>query len=509
MSQAPASARAPFLHPAALGLMLLVLALYARTLGHGFVAYDDPVYVRDNEVVGAGWTLEGLRWSFGFHAGNWHPLTWLSHMLDVELFGLEPGPHHLVNAALHALAAGLLFALARRLGLQPWSAFLAAALFALHPLRVESVAWISERKDVLSGVLYLATLLAWMAWTRAPTAGRYALALGLFALGLMAKSMLVTLPVVLVLLARCGLARPAGRRLAPWLAPFFLLALATGAATLWIQRAEGAVGSLAALTFAERGANALRTYGIYVLESVWPSGLACLVPHPVAVTPPAELGRVLYLPAALAAAGLAGALVLAFRARRTRPELVFGLAWYVVVAAPVIGFVQVGVQAHADRYTYLPTIGLALALAWTLERLVTARPALRAPVFVGMLAVLVALALVSLRQIATWRDSRTLFERALAVTEKNWIAATYLGEVERRAGNLEAARTHLEYALAAQKTHVPAMLELALVSLEQGDLVSARRELNRVLRNDGGHVQAQRLLQRVERELGARPGGDG
>ena len=509
MGPAPASPAAPRERLALAGLLLLVLALYARTAAHGFVAYDDPVYVRDNEVVGAGLSLAGLRWAFGFHAGNWHPLTWLSHMLDVQLFGLEPGPHHLVNAALHALNALLVHALARRLGARPWTALLAAALFALHPLRVESVAWASERKDVLSGALYLGTLLAWLSWTRAPSAGRYALALLLFALGLMAKSMLVTLPVVLVVLAGCGLARPTGRRLVPAVAPFFLLALAAGAATLWIQRAEGAVGSLAALTFAERAANALRTYGIYVGQSLWPSGLACLVPHPVAVTPPAELLRVLYLPAALAAAGIALALGLAWRARRTRPELLFGLAWYLVVAAPVIGFVQVGVQAHADRYTYLPTIGLALALAWTLERLVVARPTLRRPVAVLALAALAALSVASLRQVATWRDSRTLFERALAVTEKNWIAATFLGEVERRAGNLELARAHLEFALAAQKTHVPAMLELAQVSLEQGDLVSARRELNRVLRNDAGNAQARRLLQRVEKELGARePAGD-
>jgi len=503
----PASPPIPRTRLALFALVLGVLLLYAPTLRHGFVAYDDPVYVRDNEVVGAGLTLDGLRWAFGFHAGNWHPLTWLSHMLDVELFGLEPGPHHLVNAGLHALCALLVYALATRLGCGSWAALLAAALFALHPLRVESVAWASERKDVLSGVLYLGTLLAWLSWTRAPGGRRYALALGLFALGLMAKSMLVTLPVVLVLLAACGLARPAGRPLVPWVAPFFLLALATGAATLWIQRAEGAVGSLAALTFAERSANALCTYGVYVLQSLWPSGLACLVPHPVAVTPPAELGRVLYLPAALSAAAIALALGLAFRARRTRPELLFGLAWYLVVAAPVIGFVQVGVQAHADRYTYLPTIGLVLALARTLERLVAARPALQRPLTVLALGVLAALAGASLRQSATWRDSRTLFERALAVTEKNWIAATYLGEVERRAGNLDSARAHLEYALAAQKTHVPAMFELALVSLEQGDLVSARRELKRVLRNEPGHAQAERLLQRVERELGAPQGG--
>ncbi|MEQ1892417.1 MAG: tetratricopeptide repeat protein [Planctomycetota bacterium] len=484
------------------GLVLLVLGLYARTATHKFVAYDDPVYVSANPVVAEGLTLDGLRWSFGFHAGNWHPLTWLAHMLDVELFELEPGPHHLVNVALHALNAALVLLLAARLGAGAWAALLAAALFALHPLRVESVAWASERKDVLSGALYLATLLAWLRHVRVPSRGRYALALALFALGLMAKSMLVTLPVVLVLLDLSVLGRPLSR--ARWLekAPFFALALATGAATLWIQQQEGAVGSMAALPAVERVANALRSCGVYVVQSLWPVNLACLVPHPSAVTPPAELARVLFVPAAAVLVLLLAALALAWRARRSRPELLLGLGWYLAVAAPVIGFVQVGVQAHADRYTYLPTIGLAFAAAVTLQRAVRAAPALRAPLLAGGVLVLAALSVLTTRQVATWRDSKTLFTHALAVTEKNWVAATYLGEVERMAGELDAAQAHLEFALEVQKGHVPALFELARVHLERGELGDARRLLKRTLRNDPSHALAQRMLARVERELG-------
>lgn len=504
VAESPAPAPLPARVRLALaGLVWLVLALYARTATHKFVAFDDPVYVSANPVVAEGLTRAGFAWAFGFHAGNWHPLTWLSHMLDVELFALTPGPHHLVNAALHALNALLLCTLAVRLGAGPWAALLTAALFALHPLRVESVAWASERKDVLAGTFYLATLLAWARHVRAPSVRRYAAALGLFTLGLLAKSMLVTLPVVLVLLDGLVFDRRPTR--ARWLekAPFFALALATGLATLWIQQREGAVGSLSALPLLERAANALRAYGVYVGQSLWPSNLACLVPHPSAVTPRAELARVLFVPAAAVLVGIAVALALSWRWRRTRPELLFGLAWYLLVAAPVIGFVQVGVQGHADRYTYLPTIGLAFAAAVTLGRSARARPALVRPLTLAVLLLAGALSLCTARQIATWRDSKTLFTHALAVTEKNWVAATYLGEVERLAGELDAAQAHLEFALEVQKGHVPAMFELALVHLERGELADARRLLKRTRRNDPTHVPAERLLERVERELAA------
>jgi hypothetical protein len=507
-------------HPRAIpfalaGLLVLVLALYARTAAHGFVAYDDPVYVSENEVVARGLTLEGAAWAFGFHAGNWHPLTWLTHMLDVQLFGLHAGAHHLVNAGLHALATLLVFVLVRQLTGAAWTALFVAALFALHPLRVESVAWASERKDVLAGVLWLATLLAYERFARRGGAGRYALVAALLALGLMAKSMLVTLPLVMLVLdawplARTSAALDEARRRTPRALvleklPLFALCLGAGAATLWIQRQEGAVGTLGSLTLLERASNAFRSYWIYAAKTLWPVDLSCFVPHPVVVTPRGELGPVLFVPGLLAFVALAALVALAWRARRTRPWLLAGLAWYLIAAAPVIGFVQVGQQAYADRYTYLPLIGPALALGFELRALVARRPALRPAAVAVALAALLALVPLTWRQIGTWRDSRTLFAHALAASDRNYLAATFLGRAERLSGELEQARTHLEKALAANKYDVAAMLELGLTHEALGELGEARKQLKRAQRNAPDDPEVRRALERVERRLGDAP----
>jgi protein O-mannosyl-transferase len=483
----------------------VVLALYARTVTHGFVAYDDPVYVSANPVVARGLSLEGLRWAFGFHAGNWHPLTWLAHMLDVQLFGLRAGAHHLVSASLHALNALLLAVLVRRWTGAAWSALLVAALFALHPLRAESVAWASERKDVLAGTFWLLTLLAWERYARRGGAGRYALVAAALVLGLMAKSMLVTLPLVLLALDAWPLERRTAGRSARLLLeklPLVALCLAAGAATLWIQRTEGAVGTLGSLSLTERASNACLSFWVYPLQSLWPVDLACFVPHPVVVTPREELARVLLWPGLGAGLALLALTGLAWRARRSRPHLLAGWLWYVIAAAPVIGLVQVGQQAHADRYTYLPTIGLALALVFELRALATRRPALRPALVGASVAALLALGALAWRQIGTWRESRTLFTHALAVTERNYLAATFLGTVERQTGELESARAHLEFALQANKYDVPAMLELARTLQALGDLPGARRNAKRALRHEPENAEASALLAEVERALG-------
>ncbi|HEX6885218.1 MAG TPA: tetratricopeptide repeat protein [Planctomycetota bacterium] len=513
-SESPLPSRARALGPglAATALVVVLLALYARTRTHGFVAYDDPVYVSENPVVARGLTWEGLRWAFGFHAGNWHPLTWLAHMLDVELFGLDAGAHHLVNAGLHALNAVLLFlALARLTGAR-WSALAVAALWALSPLRAESVAWASEKKDVLAGTFWCLTLLAHERHARRGGAGRYALVCLTLALGLMAKSMLVTLPLVLLVLdawplgraARAGPGAPS-----PWprlvleKLPLLALALGAGLATLLIQSEEGALGSLSLL---ERATNAGRSAWIYVGQTFLPGELACFVPHPVLVTPRAELGRALFLPGTLGLLGIAAVTALFLRLRAGRPHLLVGWLWFLLALLPVIGLVQVGHQAHADRYTYLPTVGLLLALVLELRARVAARPA-HAPVLAaGLAALALFFALRTRPQIDTWRDSRTLFQHALAANPRNYLAATFLGQVERRAGELAAARGHLELALEANKLHVPAMLELGLTLLELGDLPEARKLLKRTLRNDPGNAAAQRALAEVERRLGPGPG---
>jgi tetratricopeptide (TPR) repeat protein len=494
---------------AALALALAVLLLYGRTRTHGFVAYDDPVYVSENEMVARGLSWKGLAWSFGFHAGNWHPLTWLAHMLDVELFGLDAGAHHLANAALHALNALLLaLALARLTG-SPWTSLAVAALFALHPLRVESVAWASEKKDLLAGTFCFLTLLAHGRYARHGGAGRYALVLLALALGLMAKSMLVTLPVLLLVLDAWPLGRwrasrgdrATGSRLLAEKLPHCALALGAGVATLWIQRAEGAVGTLGSLTLLERASNAFRSYWIYAWKTLWPRDLACFVPHPVVVTPRDELASALYLPGALAFLGLVAVTLLAWRARVRHPHLLFGWAWFLVCAAPVIGFLQVGQQAYADRYTYLPTLGLLIAVLFELRRLAREKRARQWAFGLLVLGWCAALLGPSRRQIDTWRDSRTLFEHAFRTVPRNYLAATFLGEAERRRGELGAARAHLETALEANKFHLPAMLELGLTLAEMGELTEARKTLKRALRHDPANAQAQGALADVQRRL--------
>jgi len=526
---------------ALVALVLATLGVYARTATHGFVAYDDPAYVSENPAVERGISLEGLRWACGFHAGNWHPLTWLAHMLDWELFGAYAGAHHLVSAALHALNAVLLYLFLARATRAGWTSLVVAASFALHPLRVESVAWASERKDVLAGTFWMLTLLAYERYARRGGPGRYALvSLGL-ALGLMAKSMLVTLPVVLLLLDEWPLGRARSRAgsaagpaptplpsLAPThpgdmpgstigarsgcallleKVPWILLALAAGAATLFIQRSEGAAGTLSSLRLVDRAANPFLSYGVYIAKTLWPSALACFVPHPVLVTPREELASALHRPALLTAAALVALTVLVLRQRRERPYLLVGWSWYLVTALPVIGFVQVGQQAYADRYTYLPTIGLGIMLAFLGRELLVRRPHL-VPWAAGFVAlVLCALALLSARQVGVWRDSRTLFTHAARVTDRNYLAHTFLGAAARRAGRLDEARAEFERALEDNKLHVQAMLELGLTLQELGDLPGARRALNRTLRNDPRNEQALRALAEVERALAVPQGG--
>jgi len=506
-SAAPPRARAPWL---AIGLLALaVLALYAPSVGDGFVAFDDPAYIGDNPVVARGLTWEGVRWAFGFHAGNWHPLTWLAHMLDVELFGPSAaGAMHLVAAFLHALNAALLALALTRMTRAPWSSLAVAALFALHPLRVESVAWASERKDVLSGTFWMLTLLAYEAWARRGGATRFALVLVSLALGLLAKSMLVTLPVVLLLLdawplerLRSSPAEGAGVRRAVLLEKLVLLlpCLAVAAATLWIQRDEGAVGSLSALGPLARASNACLSFWIYLGKTLVPTSLACFVPHPVVVTPREELAQVLFRPGLVACVALLAVTLFAWRQRRARPHLWLGWAWYLVVALPVIGLVQVGQQAYADRYTYLPLIGPVLALVFELRARALAAPRARPWIAALVGAACVALVPLTMRQIGTWRDSRTLFEHATAVTRANYLAETFLGEIERRRGNPQVAREHLERALEANKFHVPAMLELGRTLEALGDLPGARRLYNRTLRNAPGDPAARRALEELER----------
>jgi Flp pilus assembly protein TadD len=462
---------------AALVLLLGTLAAYARVGGHEFVHYDDDVYVYENEVVLEGLTVAGVRWAFTTgHAGNWHPVTWLSHMLDVSLFGAEPGGHHLTSAVLHALNGVLLFFLLARATGRLAPSFVAAALFAWHPLRVESVAWVSERKDVLAGLFFLLTLLAYLRWARG--SGGFLPVVAALALGLLAKPMLVSVPLVLVLLDRWPLGRSEGLlRGARWREKLPLLALCLGSAvvTVLIQRAAGAVAPVRGLSALERALNALASVGTYARQTAWPLDLACFYPHASTVSDAPV--RVLLLPALASLAVLGFAL--AWAARRGRPALLVGLAWTLVMLLPVIGIVQVGSQAHADRYTYLPTIGLALGVVFVLADGLRTRPALRLPA-AGLSAALLAGALVlTERQVRVWRDSTTLFEHALAVTEENHVAHGNLGYVLLVRGEFAEAEAHLFESVRIHDGDPNQLLNLGFVSLRLGKLDQARDALER------------------------------
>lgn len=452
----------------ALLLALFTLLLYLPVRQHEFVVYDDPEYVTENPIVQAGLTGAGVRWAFTtWHVSNWHPLTWLAHQLDCELFGLHAGAHHLVNVLLHALNAVLLFVLVRRWTGTLWSAACVAALFAWHPLRVESVAWIAERKDVLSLSFGLLALLAYTRYAEARRAeaagaGRFlALTTTLFALGLLAKPMLVTLPCVLLLLDWWPLNRfPAGALSAGTLRPLvvekwplFLLSAGSCVVTFLAQQSASVV-SFERCPPALRLGNALLAYGLYLRDTLWPADLALLYPLPRTLP-------VLPVLAASLALGLIS--WLAWRARRTQPWWLVGWLWFLGALVPVIGLVQVGLQARADRYTYWPQIGLLLAVVLT-GREFARRWQLRP----GWVAVVAGAALVAClgfttRQIGFWRDSETLFLRSLAVSPENPIAHINLGVALQQQGRREAALAHYQSALALDPSRVQVHNNLAIL----------------------------------------------
>jgi tetratricopeptide (TPR) repeat protein len=422
----------------------LTFTVFSRCLWNGFVNYDDPDYVYENPAVLAGLTAEGARWAFTTgHAANWHPLTWLSHMADIELFGLRPWGHHLGSVLLHAINSALLLLALHAMTGSLWRSAFAAAVFALHPLRVESVAWVSERKDGLSGLFFMLTLLAYLQHVRRPRPLSLAGVSVLFALGLMAKPMLVTLPFVLLLLDAWPLGRARNGRAAwPGLVrekiPLLLLAAASCVITILVQQQGEAVRTLAELSWLHRSANALVAYAAYLGMTLAPLGLATPYPHP---------GAAISLPLA-AAAGLllAGISLTVFHLRRRAPCLLTGWLWYLGMLVPVIGLVQVGGQAWADRYTYLPQIGLLIMLAWSLPQPSRTGPRRALALAAGL--VLLGLALLAWRQIGFWRDSVALHTRALACTARNSVALSNLGEALDRAGRTQEALACYEAAAA-------------------------------------------------------------
>lgn len=438
----------PALVVASVGLVVLVLAVFGPTVSHDFVNFDDGLYVTANPHVQRGLDPESIRWAMtSFDASNWHPLTWLSHMLDVEMAGLDPGRHHLTNVLLHALAAVLLLLALQRLTGQFWPSVLVAFLFAVHPLRAESVAWVAERKDVLSGVFWMSTMWLWAWYAERPSPRRYLAVAISFVLGLASKPMTVTLPMVLLLLDIWPLRRAqpdpadgaqpvfAWKKLVSLAAEKLpLLGLAVGSSVLTVMAQQSVIGTFEAFPFGVRLANAVVSWFGYIRTTVFPSCLSAFYPHSGT-----DLSPILVV---IAAGVLIGVSVAAVVQLRGRPWLAVGWFWYLGTLVPVIGLIQVGTQSMADRYTYIPQIGLWIILAWTMVEVIARRPGWRPALVGGAVVLIVVFASLAARQAATWKNGMTVFSQAIKCTENNWLAHANLAEMLVAEGRYEEAVNH-------------------------------------------------------------------
>jgi protein O-mannosyl-transferase len=475
-------------------LALTTVALYWPATRCNFINYDDPAYVMANPEVQAGLSWAGVKWAFlNPVASNWDPLTVLSHMAACQLFGLNPWGHHLTNVLFHALNAALVFLLLYRLTAAKWRSTMVAVLFAVHPLHVESVAWVAERKDVLSTFFFLLTLLAYARYVKKSTAPGpqskvfYGLALLGFALGLMSKPMLVTLPFVLLLLDWWPLKRFTNYKLRNTIfpltrekLPFFGLAAAASLVTFMVQRHGGAVKLVQSLPLGARAGNALISYCRYLGKLFWPVDLAVFYPHP-GYWP---LEQVL-----LAGGLLLGITGLLFEMRRQYPFMLMGWLWYCGTLVPVIGLVQVGKQSMADRHSYIPSIGVLILVIWgacVLTRrwryLVVALSA------AGCAAIVLCVGLTR-QQVGYWEDSETLFRHALAVTENNFLAHNSLANTLLQKGRVDEAIIHFQKALQIKPDDAGAHIDLGNALLEKGDVAEAIAHYQTALQIEPGFVE--------------------
>lgn len=461
-TRARGSSRLPLL--LGVGLLLAIAAVYAQVSGHGFVRFDDSEAITANAGLRAGLSARGIAWAWQTTlVANWIPLTVLSLLADAQIHGLTARWILLENVTLHALSTLLLFHAFRRMTGAVWRSAAVAAVFALHPLHVESVAWAALRKDTLSGVFFMLTLIAHVRFVERRSLGRQAIVALCLAAGLLSKPTLVTLPCLLMLvdfwpLGR--LTRPDGtldaaalRSAALEKTPLFVLVALAGVASVLAQSAAGATVAAVSFPLQDRVVNALAAYLDYLGTSIWPSGLAAF--YPASVGEP-RLGA-----AFAGLAVLAGVSFVALRERRARPWILVGWLWFAGMLVPMIGLVQVGSQSRADRYMYLPLIGLSILPIWAAGELAARRPGLRGVVAGVGAAILVALSMVSFRQVGYWRDGVTLLERALAVTRDNPVVRANLAAVLEEQGRLADAAAQLRAALRLDPHLVPAMNNLA------------------------------------------------
>ncbi len=494
-------------------LIALVWFVFGQTVKFPFINFDDPEYVYEVPEIRSGVSLHNITWAFThWPATNWFPLKNISHMLEFQFYGFNPGLFHLTNVVLHATAAVLLFLVLRRMTGATWRAAFVAAVFAIHPLRAESVVWIEERKDVLSGVFFMLTLAAYVHYTRKPSIGRYVAMSILFAAGLLSKPMLVTTPVILLLLdywsrfaganSTAGLreredanrSREAGDSVwetervgSAWpklileKVPLFALSLAD--AYLSAGGIATAHSSADQLPLAARIANALVSYIVYIWRTIWPAKLGVFYPYP-------PNGLPAWQPV-IAAAMLVVITTFVFVLRKSRPYLLVGWLWYVVMLLPVIGIIQINLQAQADRYTYLPQIGLYLMIGWgAADLFATVR--FRAPITTAAaVAVIFAFSFVARAQVSFWRDSETLWNHTIAVTKDNYFAHASLADLLMRGGRVNEAIEHSKEALRIRPNDANAQNNLGLALLQTGDNKAAATHLEKALEIDPGQMNAE------------------
>ncbi len=492
-------------------LVLATLTVYWQVGNYEFVNFDDDKYIIENFHVQKGLTRDSVIWAFtATHVSNWHPLTWLSHMLDFQLYGLNPSGHHLTNVFFHLVNTLLLFLVLKLMTGALWRSGLVAALFAVHPLHVESVVWVAERKDVLSTLFWMLTLWAYLGYTKRPGVKRYLVILLAFALGLMAKPMLVTLPFVLLLLDYWPLKRielgqsaiglPAASqpstiankpgaqafRLLLEKTPMFVLAAVSSVVTFIVQKSGGAVGALETYPFKIRMANALLSYVIYLKKMIWPQNLAVFYPHPGQSLPMWQ--------AAGAGLLLVVVSIAVIRAGRRYPYLPVGWLWYVGTLVPVIGLVQVGDQAMADRYTYVSLIGLFIVVAWGVPDVARSWRYGKSALALATGSLLVALMVSTSLQLKHWKNSLTLFDHALSVTENNYLAHLNFGAALADQERTEEAITHYHRSLQIAPNYAKAYNNLGLALAQQGKNDEATAHYLKALQLNPDYARAHNNL---------------
>jgi protein O-mannosyl-transferase len=493
-----------WLHYAALSASLAVVTLiaYGPSFSHPFLNFDDFPYVAKNPHVQTGLKLESIGWAFTtFACGNWHPLTWMSLELDASLFGGQnAGAFHRTNVLLHAANAILLFLVLAQMTETFWRSALVAFLFALHPLHVESVAWVAERKDVLSTLFFILTLAAYLAYVRRPGVGRYLVVVLTMALGLLAKPMLVTLPFVLLLLDYWPLCRwphkaVTLRRLLFEKAPLLALAMASSVITYNAQRVGHAVGSIESYSLSVRVLNALSAFGAYLVKLAWPMNLAAYYHHPGAAV---AVG-----PALSAGACLAAITILVIWQGRARPYLAVGWLWYLGTLVPVIGLVQVGSQAMADRYTYIPLLGPFIMLSWGAADLASALPRSRLVLTIGLALASIAIGVLTFRQVKFWSSEVVLWQRVADVSKDNLWAHSNLGLAYSDVHKFDIARREFEEALRIDSRNAGVHNNYGLMLAASGAVDEAQREYRLAVELDpslaGPHLGLGSLLRGLNR----------